>query len=130
MGKKKKPIYKIVAADSRAPRDGRFIEAVGFYNPNQDPMEIKLKDERVIYWLKNGAQPTNTVRSLIVREGLMLKWNLTKKGKDETAIQEEVEKFNAGKDARIARDKARKQRRKENKAKKAAEAKTEAAPAS
>jgi small subunit ribosomal protein S16 len=130
MGKKKKPIYKIVAADSRAPRDGRFIEAVGFYNPNQDPMEIKLKDERVIYWLRNGAQPTNTVKSLIVREGLMLRWNLTKKGKDENSIQEELNKFNAGKDERIARDKARKERRKVNKAKKAAEAKSEAAPAS
>ena len=64
MGKKKQPIYKIVAADSRSPRDGKFLEAVGIYNPLTNPHTIDLKEERVNYWLDSGAQPTNTVKSL------------------------------------------------------------------
>ncbi len=55
MGKKKKPIYKIVAADVRSPRDGRFLEAVGLYNPLTEPHTVEIKEERVLYWLKNGA---------------------------------------------------------------------------
>ena len=67
MGRKKKPHYRIVAADSRAPRDGRFIEQLGYYNPMNDPMELKLDLERVDHWLQVGAQPSETVNSLITR---------------------------------------------------------------
>ncbi len=75
MGSKKQPSYRIVAADSRAPRDGRFIEVVGFYNPLTDPAEVKLDEEKVMKWLNNGAQPTDTVRSILSKEGIMKKFH-------------------------------------------------------
>ena len=65
MGAKKAPYYRIVVADSRAPRDGRFIEEVGTYNPAADADKLKVDMERVKYWISNGAQPTDTVRGLI-----------------------------------------------------------------
>ena len=61
MGRKKRPFYRIVAADQRSPRDGRFIEVVGFYDPLQNPHQLELKEERIYYWLENGAQPS-TIR--------------------------------------------------------------------
>ena len=64
MGAKKTPFYRIVVADSRFPRDGRFIEELGYYNPLKDPIELKVNDEKVKNWIKNGAQPTDTVKSL------------------------------------------------------------------
>ena len=71
MGAKKRPSYRIVAADSRSPRDGRFIEIVGTYDPITDPATIKLNTERVRHWLSVGAQPTDTVRDIIKREGIL-----------------------------------------------------------
>jgi small subunit ribosomal protein S16 len=67
MGRKKKPFYRVVAADSRAPRDGRHIEVLGYYDPMTEPMTINLKMERVQYWLSVGASPSDTVASLIKR---------------------------------------------------------------
>ena len=75
MGAKKQPSYRIVAADSRAPRDGRFIEILGFYNPRSNPAEIKLDEENILKWLNNGAQPTETVRSILSKEGTMKKFH-------------------------------------------------------
>ena len=69
MGAKKKPYYRIVVADSRSPRDGRSIEEVGTYNPLTDPAEITVKADRVQEWIKNGAQPTETVRALLKKAG-------------------------------------------------------------
>ena len=69
-GAKKKPFYRIVVADSQYPRDGRFIETVGTYNPMMDPAQVTLKKERVQYWLGTGATPTDTVNSLLKKEGL------------------------------------------------------------
>ncbi|MBE3595497.1 MAG: 30S ribosomal protein S16 [Hydrogenibacillus sp.] len=71
LGAKKRPFYRIVVADSRSPRDGRFIEEIGYYNPLTDPADVKVDVERAIYWLKNGAQPTDTVRSLLRRAGVL-----------------------------------------------------------
>jgi small subunit ribosomal protein S16 len=71
MGAKKRPSYRIVAADSRAPRDGRFIEIIGTYDPLTDPATVKINEERAKHWLSNGAQPTETVRALLRREGLI-----------------------------------------------------------
>lgn len=71
MGAKKRPSYRIVAADSRSPRDGRFIEIVGTYDPITDPATINLKTERIKHWLSVGAQPTDTVRNIIQREGVL-----------------------------------------------------------
>ena len=75
MGAKKQPSYRIVAADSRSPRDGRFIEILGFYNPRSNPAEIKLDEENILKWLNNGAQPTDTVRSILSKEGIMKKFH-------------------------------------------------------
>lgn len=65
MGAKKAPFYRVVVADSRFPRDGRFIEEIGTYNPLVDPAEVKIDVERANYWIKNGAQPTDTVKALL-----------------------------------------------------------------
>ena len=70
-GAKKRPFYRIVVADIRSPRDGRFIEKVGTYNPNLDPAEIKVDKEKVQKWLEKGAQPTETVKSLLKRAGAL-----------------------------------------------------------
>ena len=71
MGAHKKPVYRIVVADSRSPRDGKFIEEIGFYNPLKDPAEITVKAERAAKWLKDGAQPTETVRALLKKSGVL-----------------------------------------------------------
>ena len=71
MGAKKAPFYRIVVADSRSPRDGRFIEEIGYYNPLTDPADVKLDGEAVKKWLKNGAQPTDTVRALLKKNGII-----------------------------------------------------------
>ena len=69
IGSKKTPFYRIVVADSRYPRNGRFIEEVGYYDPMKNPIELKLDNEKVQTWLKNGAQPTETVKALIAKSG-------------------------------------------------------------
>jgi len=69
MGAKKNPYYRIIVADSRFPRDGRFIEEIGTYNPLAEPAELKVDVERAQYWIKNGAQPTDTVRALLKKSG-------------------------------------------------------------
>ena len=83
MGAKQKPFYRIVAADSRSPRDGRFIETVGTYNPVANPAEVKIDKELALKWLNNGAEPTDTVASLLKKEGIMAEFNASKvkKGK-------------------------------------------------
>ena len=71
MGAKKAPFYRIIVADSRSPRDGRFIEELGTYNPLTNPAEIKVDAERVHQWVKNGAQPTDPVRGLLKKAGVL-----------------------------------------------------------
>lgn len=78
MGAKKRPFYRIVAADSRSPRDGRFIDEIGYYNPIEVPAEIKIDSEKAIDWLSKGAIPTDTVRDLFSQEGIMKKFHETK----------------------------------------------------
>lgn len=72
-GTKKKPFYRIIAADSESPRDGRFLEIVGTYNPLIDPAEVTLKQERIKYWIDQGAIPTATVKNLLKKEGFFAK---------------------------------------------------------
>ena len=72
-GGKKSPYYRIVVADSRMPRDGRFIEQVGTYDPHKDPAEVRFKEEKAIQWLKKGVQPTPTVRQLLIQSGISKK---------------------------------------------------------
>ena len=71
MGAKKAPFYRIIVADSRAPRDGAFVEELGYYNPLTDPVELKVDAERAAHWIKNGAQPTDTVRALLKKSSAL-----------------------------------------------------------
>jgi small subunit ribosomal protein S16 len=72
-GAKKRPFYRVVAADVQSPRDGKFLEMLGTYNPLQEPAEVSLNVERVSYWLDQGAIPTNTVKTLLKNQGISLK---------------------------------------------------------
>lgn len=71
MGAKKAPFYRVVVADSRSPRDGKFIEEIGYYNPISEPAEIKIDAEKAKKWLSNGAQPSDTVKSLLKKSGII-----------------------------------------------------------
>ena len=71
MGQKKAPFYRIVVADSRSPRDGRFIEQLGHYNPMTNPAEVEIDAEKAAKWIKNGAQPTDTVRALLKKQNII-----------------------------------------------------------
>lgn len=121
MGKKKQPIYKMVAADSRSPRDGKFLEAVGFYNPLTSPHTLDLKEDRIMYWLNVGAQPTHTVKSLLRQKGITLKKELMSKGLEEEKIKSEIENWQKMKEAGSKKRTDKKLSRKA-KAKKEAEA--------
>lgn len=112
LGKKKQPIYKIVAADSREARTGKYLEAVGSYNPRIEPMSIEVQEDRLFYWLRRGAQPSDTVRSLLRRKGLWLKWDLMKKGADETTIAATLEKWQMLQAEKLRREVEKKARRK------------------
>lgn len=91
LGRKKIPVFSIVATDSRNARDGRYIEDLGRYYPLEQPATVQVDEERVLYWLENGAQPSDTVRSLISKRGLMLHHHLKKKGKSPEQIAEAVD---------------------------------------
>ena len=78
MGAKKRPFYRIVAADSRSPRDGKFIEEVGYYNPIETPAVVKIDEEKTLAWLNKGAIPTDTVRDILSHEGIMKKFHESK----------------------------------------------------
>ena len=111
-GRKGYAFYQIVVADSRAPRDGRFIERIGSYNPNTNPATVDLNFERALYWLQVGAQPTDTTRNILSREGVCLKKHLlegVKKGAfDEAAAEEKFQAWETGKEASLqaVKDKA------------------------
>ena len=88
MGDKKSPFYRIVVADSRSPRDGKFIDIVGTYNPLTDPAEVKLEVEKIKGWLGNGAQPTDTVKALLAKEGIIESFKAPAKTKVEKKKKE------------------------------------------
>lgn len=83
LGAKKAPFYRIVVADSRSPRDGRFIEEIGYYDPIKQPAVVKIDADRVRHWISNGAQPTDTVRSLLRRQGVLKEIHDAKQGPKE-----------------------------------------------
>ncbi len=78
VGKKKAPSYRVVIAEAQSPRDGRIIENIGWYNPRTEPSEIHINEEKVLHWLKNGAQPTDSVASLLKRTGVLARFEQTK----------------------------------------------------
>lgn len=109
-GRKKKPFYHIVVADSRAPRDGRFIEKIGIYNPNTNPATIDLDFEAALSWLQKGAQPTETVRAILSYEGVLMKKHLLGGVKKGAFTEEQAEeKFKAWKEAKLAKIQAKKE---------------------
>jgi small subunit ribosomal protein S16 len=81
MGSKRNPFYRVVVADSRAPRDGRFIEEIGTYNPVANPVEVKIDNEKALKWMLDGAKPSDTVRNLFSKAGLMEKLHNAKNSK-------------------------------------------------
>ena len=108
-GRKRRPFYYIVAADSRAPRDGRYIERIGSYNPNTDPASIDLNFEKALNWLQNGAVPTDTCRAILSYEGVMYKNHLIKGVAKGALTEAEVEtKFSAWKSAKEQKIQAKK----------------------
>ena len=92
MGAKQRPFYRIVSADSRSPRDGRFIETVGTYDPIKKPAIITLDEEKVMKWLGNGAEPTETLRSILKKEGLMAKYAASKVKTSKPKVKKAEEK--------------------------------------
>jgi small subunit ribosomal protein S16 len=86
IGAKKKPFYRFVVADSRCSRDGKFIEAIGTYNPLEKPAKILLKEDRAYYWLSKGAVPTDTANALFRQIGLLKKWRMMKKKEDVSGL--------------------------------------------
>ncbi len=128
-GRKDYPFYQIIIADSRAPRDGKFIEKVGSYNPNTNPATVTLNFDRALYWLQVGAQPTDTVRNLLSEEGVLMKkhllggvtkgafseadadtkfeaWKATKEKATESVKTKHADKVNAEAKARLDAEKA------------------------
>lgn len=83
MGAKKSPFFRVVVADSRSPRDGRFIESLGHYDSTTEPAIVKLDEEKALDWLQKGAQPTDTVKDLFSQAGIMKKWDELKRSKKE-----------------------------------------------
>jgi small subunit ribosomal protein S16 len=108
MGKKRQPIYKVVAADERSPRDGKFIEAIGLYNPITDPATIDIKDDRALYWLGVGAQPTTTVKGLLSKKGILYRRELLKSGLSEEEVTLKLEEWAKNKEAKNASKVAKK----------------------
>jgi small subunit ribosomal protein S16 len=81
-GKKKQPSYRVVVTDSRSPRDGRFVESIGFYNPRTEPPTVQIKEDRALYWLSQGAQPTDAVARLLRNKGTLDRFTRLKEGQD------------------------------------------------
>ncbi|MDD3079517.1 MAG: 30S ribosomal protein S16 [Paludibacter sp.] len=108
-GRKGYAYYHIVIADSRAPRDGRFIERIGSYNPNTDPATVDLKFDRALYWLQTGAQPTDTTRNILSAEGVLMKKHLLEGVKKGAFDAEEAEKrfaaWKTAKESKVAKTK-------------------------
>ena len=129
MGKKKQPIYKVVAADARSPRDGKFIEAIGLYNPKTEPATIEIKESRAMYWLNVGAQPTVTVKNLLSGQGIILRRELLKKGLKEEEVAAKLEEWKKLTEANLAaklKKKADKKKSKKPLAKEKSQGATEA----
>ncbi len=124
IGRKKRPFYRIVAIDSRKARDGRFIESLGTYNPLVSPVEVDVKEERVLYWLGQGAIPSDTVKSFFRRKGILHKWHLIRNGADDAAIEEGMQKWATQQEERVKKAEAlSQQEQREEKKTKDAEAK-------
>ena len=126
IGRRNRPYYRIVVTDSRAPRDGRYIECLGTYNSLNHPADVKVEEGRALYWLDKGAVPSDTVRNLLSRQGILHKRNLRKRGFDEGKIEEEMKKWEAAQVQKRDRKTAKVRLSKKAKAKQAAQANSQA----
>ena len=122
MGKEKQPIYKVVAADVRSPRDGKFLEAIGLYNPLTNPHTININEDRALYWLSVGAQPTDTVKSLLTQKGILLKRELINRGLSEDKIEAEMSNWAKMREAKQKSSMVQKKKSKKAAAKEAEQA--------
>ncbi len=134
MGRKKRPFYRIVATDSRARRDGKYLEKIGTYNPLTRPAEIEINKELALKWLERGAQPSQTVRNFLSKQGILFEYDLRKRGLNEEEIALEYKKWEALQAERKKKEEAVAAMKKREEEKKAAEeakakAKEEAAKA-
>ena len=150
-GRKNHPFYQIIVADSRAPRDGKYIERIGSYNPNTNPATITLDFDRALYWMQTGAQPTDTVRNILSNEGVLLKkhllggvakgafdeaeaerrfeaWKSNKLNSEKSAMTKDAEKARAEEKARLEAEKEVNKSRAEALAKKKADEEAANAP--
>ena len=106
-GKKKQPSYRVVVADSRAPRDGRFVETIGFYNPRTDPPTFRIEEERALYWLSQGAKPSEPVARLLEKQGTLNRFARLKAGEDLESLQAEAaEERRVAEEAAVEAEKA------------------------
>jgi small subunit ribosomal protein S16 len=106
IGLKGQPSYRIVAADKESPRDGRFLEILGFYNPRTEPATMSVKEDRVFHWMKNGARPTESVEQVFKTSGTLSRWERFKQGEDVEALVKEATEAEASRTttARTRRD--------------------------
>ena len=105
MGSKKRPFYRLVAADSRSPRDGRFLETLGHYNPMVEPAEIVIDEDKVYKWLGNGARPTVNAANLLRSRGILEKWELLRTGLTIAEVNEKIEQRRAKQPKAVPREK-------------------------
>ena len=103
VGRKKIPCYRIIVADSRKRRDGAYLEQVGLYHPNERPARVEIKEDRALHWLSVGAQPSDTVRSLLSAEGIMARHDLEARGTAAAKIDEVIQGVKAAATARVQR---------------------------
>ncbi|MDK1029107.1 MAG: 30S ribosomal protein S16 [Anaerolineae bacterium] len=96
VGLKGQPSYRIVAADKESPRDGRFLEILGFYNPRTKPTTLKVKEDRVFHWMEHGAKPTESVEQVFKSAGVLDRWVRYKKGEDKEILMKEAAEAEAG----------------------------------
>ena len=101
IGLKGQPSYRIVAADKESPRDGRFLEILGFYNPRTEPTTLTVKEDRVFHWMSNGAKPTESVEQLFKSAGTLDRWERFKKGEDAEVLMKEATEAEANRNTTV-----------------------------
>ena len=101
VGMRGQPSYRIVAADKESPRDGRYLEILGFYNPRTEPTTLTVKEDRVFHWMKNGAKPTESVEQVFKTAGTMDRWERFKKGEDLETLMKEAEEAEASRNISV-----------------------------
>ena len=126
MGSKKKPFYRIVAADSRNARDGRFIETLGYYDPMTEPASVNIKEDLVFKWMERGAQPSKNTESILRSAGIVKKWSLLKQGVSRDQLDAKYEELKAKETPPISAEERRKKVEAREAAAKEAEAPSEA----